>query len=325
MLRAALLGCGWIGSELRSEALGIATHAAAYSTCPDTELVAVADLDEAKANQSGERWDVAARYIDTQRLFAEAGPEIVSICTPDATHYDFIKQAIAAPSVRAILAEKPLAANSVQARELAELARDRGVLLAVNYSRRHSPTHREVRERLLRGELGRIVTVGGIYSKGVRHNGTHWFDLARWFFGEVAGVSGFDFLGETGGDPTLDAVIRFASGTSTQLRAFDAAAGAVFEMDIAGTAGRVRITDGGATIESSRMKESPTFPGFRVYERDSSSTAPDRDLLLHAVQDLVTCLTQGGQPRCAAEDGIAALEIAEAVLSSARSGQSVSL
>lgn len=325
MLRAALLGCGWIGSELRSEALGIATHAGAYVACEDTELVAVADRDESKARQAGERWGVAARFTDPARLLAEARPEIVSVCTPDATHHELIQKAIAAPSVRAVLAEKPLAATAAQARELAALARDRGVLLAVNHSRRYAPSHREVRERLQRGDLGRIVTIGGIYSKGVRHNGTHWFDLARWFFGEVVSVAGFDFLGETGDDPTLDTVIRFASGTSAQLRAFDATAGAVFEMDIAGTLGRVRITDGGASIETSRMQESATYPGFRVYQSQSSTSTPNRDLLAHAVQDLVSCLRHGGQPRCGADDGLAALEIAEAVLASARTGERVIL
>ena len=41
-LRTALLGCGWIGSEFRTDTpVGIYNHAAAYQACPDTELVAI--------------------------------------------------------------------------------------------------------------------------------------------------------------------------------------------------------------------------------------------------------------------------------------------
>ena len=52
----------------------------------------------------------------------------------DAVHFEGVKAALSSPAVRGILAEKPLALEIAEAEELAEMARSRGVALAVNYS-----------------------------------------------------------------------------------------------------------------------------------------------------------------------------------------------
>ena len=95
--RAALIGCGKIASEFADDpglaSAGICTHAQAYAATPEIQLVAVCDSDPAKLQRCGERWKVAARYRDAGRLLAEVRPDIVSVCTPDATHYRVVQAA----------------------------------------------------------------------------------------------------------------------------------------------------------------------------------------------------------------------------------------
>src|SRR5205823_374868 len=67
---------------------GVCTHAQAYAQCEATQLVAICDKDAAKLERCGQRWHVAARYRDAGRLLAEEQPQIVSVCTPDHTHYE---------------------------------------------------------------------------------------------------------------------------------------------------------------------------------------------------------------------------------------------
>lgn len=326
ILRAALLGCGWIGSEFRTDsAAGIYNHAAAYHACPETQLVAICDRDSVKLLQAGERWQVDARFADAAELLAKAQPEIVSICTPDATHHALIKAALETASVRAILAEKPLALELAEAQELVALAKRRGIALAVNYSRRYSEGHAALRDRLRGGEFGRIVTVGGFYTKGTLHNGTHWFDLARLLVDEIAEVTGFDFLHEDSADPTFDAVLRFAGGATGHLQAFDAKAGTLFEMDIVGTQGRVRVVEPAGRFVTSRIVESETFPGYRVFGAEEILPARNSDTVLHAVEDLVRCVKEGGTPRCSGEDGVATVRIAHAIRESVKTGKSILL
>ena len=323
-LRAALLGCGWIGSEFRTDTpAGIYNHAAAYRACPDTELVAICDSDPAKLNRAGEQWEVAGRYADARELFAQAKPEIVSVCTPDATHFEYLKAALAAPSVRAILAEKPLALEINEAEEIVKESEARGVTLAVNYSRRYSDGHADLRAWIRDGGLGTIVAVGGFYTKGAFHNGTHWFDLARWLVGEIAEVTGFDLLGEKNADPTLDVVLRFENGASGHLQAFDAAAGTLFEMDILGTKGRVRIVEPEGKMTTFDLHESRIYSGYRVFEEGEVRPTRNQDTVLHAVEDLVSCVETGRLPRCSAADGLAAVRVAAAVRDSVRLGRAV--
>lgn len=321
-LRTAIIGCGKIGSEFvdGAGAAGIYSHAGAYAACPTTSLVAVCDTDPATMRRCADRWGVTAGYTDARRLLAEQQPDIVSVCTPDQTHFELIRLAIESPGVRGVLAEKPLALECDQGVELVRIARDRRVILAVNYSRRYAANHVELRERIRSGKFGDIQSVGGFYTKGTLHNGTHWFDLARFLVGEVIEAWGLDMRGEGGADPTLDAVLRFESGASAHLQACDARAFSVFEMDLVGTRGRARILDSGHRVDIQRVVESHHYPGYQTLADDAQMQSGMRDVLLHAVEDLVRCLKEGGQPRCSGEDGLAALRIALAVRESARTG-----
>jgi predicted dehydrogenase len=325
--RAAVIGCGKIGSEFADDprASGVYSHAGAYVSCRATDLVAVCDADAGKLQACVARWGVAAGYRDARMLLSEQRPDIVSVCTPDHTHFDLISAAIDTPGVRAVLAEKPLALERAQAETLVKRARERGVVLAVNYSRRYDAAHVMLKEWLESGGIGDMQRVGGVYTKGTRHNGTHWFDLARWYAGECVRAWGFDLRGENGPDPTLDAVLQFESGAAGHLQACDAAAFSVFEMDLIGTRGRVRILDSGYRLEVQNVVDSPRYTGYRTLVVDKQTESPMSDLVLHAVDDLARCLNEGGRPRCSGEDGVAALAIALAVSESARTGHPVAV
>ncbi len=326
--RAAVLGCGRIGSLVAADraALGIYSHTEAYAACPGTELVAVGDSDAGRLAACAEQWGVPARYRSAEALLAEAAVEIVSICTPDATHFALASAALDAPATRAILLEKPLALALEDARTLVARARERGVVLAVNYSRRYAASHAALRDALVTGALGRVQTVAGFYTKGVIHNGTHWFDLARFLVGEVTRVSAFGGPADAVSDPTLDVRLEFASGATAWLQGCDAGAFAIFEMDVVGTAGRVRLVDSGHAFESFRVADSPHYAGYRALARSPGITGGLRDVALHAVEDIVACLDQPGRvPRCSGDDALAALRIALAACESAESGAPVDL
>lgn len=322
--RAAVIGCGRIGSLVADsrEALGVYSHAEAYAVCPSTELVAVGDRDLEKAKQCAQRWHVPQSFDSAGELFDVVAPEIVSICTPNETHFDIGMAALGIPGIKALLMEKPLALEPEQAVALALRAEERGVLLAVNYSRRYSAGFGTLRDRIRAGFLGRIQTVNGFYTKGVIHNGTHWFDLARFLLGEVKRVWGFGQCVES--DSELHARLEFASGAAGYLHSCDGEAYAIFEMDIVGTHGRVRIVDLGHEMEVFTARESVRHSGYRELTRVGEPHPSLRDLTLHAVEDLAGCLDEPGRlPLCSASDALQALEIALAVNRSVQSGNPV--
>ena len=68
--RAAVIGCGKIGSEYADDPRirDIYTHAGAYTACPDTELVAVCDIDPARAKRCADRWGVRSSFVDFRAM-----------------------------------------------------------------------------------------------------------------------------------------------------------------------------------------------------------------------------------------------------------------
>jgi len=325
--RAAVIGCGRIGSEFADDprVRGVYTHAGAYGTCPDTELVALCDSDPEKLAKCGRRWGVGDLYTDYHELFRDQAPDIVSICTPDSTHEAIIRSALQAKGVAAILAEKPVTTDVKSAAGLLRLAREKGIVLEVNYSRRFDSCHRRVKECIARGSLGAIQAVSGYYTKGTIHNGTHLFDLLRYLIGEVARVRGTDSLHEPGEDPTLDAYVEFGDGVTGFFHGCDARAFSIFELDIVGKKGRIRIAESGHRIEFYTIGESPYYSGYLTPVFHGRYRNCMQDLLLHAVVDVVQCLRTGKEPLCSGEDGVRALQIADSLRESARGDRMVSM
>ena len=96
--------------------------------------------------------------------------------------------ALEAPSVRAILCEKPLATDAQEGGELVRRANGTGTIVAVAYVRRYAGNMRNLRRRLEEGSLGPVRAVSGWYGNGLLHNGSHWLDLLRMLAGEVEWV-----------------------------------------------------------------------------------------------------------------------------------------
>lgn len=315
-MRAAVIGCGAIGAGSAEPAhpdVGVRSHAGAYAACPDTDLVAACDADRSAAAALG-----VPAYTDPERLLAETEPELVSVATPDGTHAELIDLCLRADSVRGVLAEKPLALDLDEARALVAAARERGVVLAVNYTRRFAPAFRD----LDIAALGELQHVSGAYVKGLAHNGTHWLDLLRMLAGEPVTVRGWDRLGEGGQDPTLDAELTLPGGVGARLAGLDTRRFTVFEMELTGTLGRLRIAESGHVLEHWGVGEDLRHPGYRVLRPGPRVTGALRDATLHAVRDLVRCVREGGEPACSGADGVAALALAASIsASAAREGQ----
>lgn len=325
--RAAIIGCGKIGSEFAEDPKisDLYTHAGAYAAHPRCDLVAVCDVDPARAEKCARRWGLRDSFTDPARMLAAAAPEIVSICTPDFTHAALLRIVLVTPGVRAVLAEKPLALEVGEARELVALATERKVRLAVNYSRRFAPGHQRAAELIRCGAIGAIQNLTGKYTKGIRHNGSHWFDLARWFAGDAATVQGFGATDPSATDPTLDARVVFRNGATAWLQGCEASAFTVFEMDVVGTAGRLTFTDSGHRIERFFVGDSPRYSGYRAALPAETFAGGLEHVLGGAVADLVDSLETGREPACSGHDGLAALALATAAHESALAGRPVRL
>lgn len=309
--RAAIIGCGRIGCDCGDPAIGssrLTTHAAAYQVLDRTELVALCDIDERRLLQAGQRYGITRLYRDHRALIDRERPDLVSICTPADDHAPVLRDIVEHGVVAAVLLEKPVASSLAAARELTHDVLRGRIPVAVNYTRRFVPVYRELVADVRSGRLGRMQHISGLYGKGVFNNGTHLLDLLRWMFGDPSTVTGTAVV-SGGSDPTLDLRITWDGACDAWVRGTDSEAYNVFELDLVGTAGRVRLTDIGHRLERHGV-EGTSF-GFRQLSPAAVGQRTGlQDAIPAAVANLIDCIEHGAQPACTLADGCAALALA---------------
>jgi predicted dehydrogenase len=130
ILRTAVIGAGKMGT----------IHAKVYDQLPESELVAVVDIDAARAQGLADRYHCLAS-TNCQDILDKV--DAVTIATPTVTHMKlakiFIKNKIA------VLIEKPLAANVREGRKIVALARKNGCVVAVGHSERCNPVAQAIK------------------------------------------------------------------------------------------------------------------------------------------------------------------------------------
>ena len=143
--RIAIIGCGRMGQN----------YAEAYTTYPDTEIVAIADANAERRQVLGTRFNVPALYPDVETLLANNVPDIAVVVTPTKYMKDVVL-ACAEAGVKGISTEKPIAARLKDADAMVEACNERGVVFAGGNLQRAMNEVQEAASRLHKGEFGEI-------------------------------------------------------------------------------------------------------------------------------------------------------------------------
>jgi predicted dehydrogenase len=163
----------------------------------------VAGSSPARAAEAAASLGAAHPAASVAELVASPDVDVVSVCTPNHLHLEMAELALAAG--RHVVCEKPLALGPEDAQRLADLAEAAGVVHAVPFVYRYYPTVREARERIARGDAGRLWLLHGSYlqdwlaaatdtnwrvdpsrggsSRAFADIGVHWCDLMEFVTG----------------------------------------------------------------------------------------------------------------------------------------------
>ncbi|ORM71134.1 Gfo/Idh/MocA family protein [Pantoea rwandensis] len=108
------------------------------------------------------------------------GVEVVSVATPNGTHYEITKAALTAGIH--VICEKPLFFTSAEAREIKELAEQKGLIVGVTYGFSGHPLLMQMRAMIANGELGDIRMVDMQYTHGFSANDSadKFSDAQKW-------------------------------------------------------------------------------------------------------------------------------------------------
>ena len=128
---------------------------------PEMEIGALFARKEEKRKELCEKYHIPAAYDSYEKLLADESLDVLYLPLPNSLHYSFAKQALEAG--KHVILEKPFTVTYAEAKELAELAERKGLLLFEAVTNQYNPNYEKVRE-LLPG-LGDIKIVQLNYSQ----------------------------------------------------------------------------------------------------------------------------------------------------------------
>lgn len=146
LLRAAVIGTGSMGRN----------HTRVYSEMDDVELVAIADPDAESLSRVAQRHHIRT-YRDYRAMLDREQLDLISIVVPTEHHYRVTHDVLLA-GIPALV-EKPIATTIEEGVALATLARERGVLLTVGHIERFNPAIIALKSQLEHGALGKVYQI----------------------------------------------------------------------------------------------------------------------------------------------------------------------
>jgi len=149
--------------------LAFAAHFKGYASHPQAEVVALCDLDEARASQVAGQYGIPQVYTAYEAMLAQADLDLVDITTPTFLHAAMTQQA-AQMGVH-VHCEKPFCRSIGEGLAACEAARRQGVKLMVGETYCFITAHVRARELIAAGEVGRPLQIR-------QRHGT-WLERAR--------------------------------------------------------------------------------------------------------------------------------------------------
>jgi predicted dehydrogenase len=116
------------------------------------ELVAVASRKQESADAVSAEWGAARAYGSYEAMMDDPDVDLVYIATPHPMHRD--NSVMCIERGKPVLCEKPFTVNAAQAREVVDLARERGVFVAEAIWTRYMPLSQTIRDLAHGGAIG---------------------------------------------------------------------------------------------------------------------------------------------------------------------------
>src|SRR4051812_31755330 len=183
--KCIIVGLGKIGMGYDIDvdpAKAVCSHARAFEIHPAFELLSAVDPSSTQRDIFSRHYGKPS-YPDLQSALSVDTANVVVIASPTVQHRATLAEVLSHSPPKAILCEKPLAYDLLDAREMVKACEDAGVKLFVNYMRRADPGAITVKNYIKSGKISAPLKGVVWYSKGLLNNGSHFFNLLEFWLG----------------------------------------------------------------------------------------------------------------------------------------------
>lgn len=329
-LRTAVIGVGSMGRN----------HARVYWEMAEVELAGVADANPAAADATAKRYATHA-YTDFRQMLDEEKPDAVTIATPTVYHLETALEVIGRGMH--LLVEKPIAFTVEEGQRIIQAAQQAGVKLMVGHIERFNPAVIALKAHIAKGELGRVFQVDahrqGPFPARINDVGVvidlavHDLDIMRY----VTGAEITRIYAETENrihgehEDLLSGLVRLSDGTVGTLAINWLTPTKIRELYVTGECGMYRVdyltqdlyffenaVTNGAEWESLRVLRG-------VSEGQMVRFVVAKKEPLRSEQEAFLAAVRGeAEPAVSGADGLRALELAHAVVTSGLEHRTIS-
>ncbi len=315
--RVGIVGVGAIGM----------THVRAWQA-NGIAPVAIADMNAEAARRVATEMGARA-YGDAGEMMTSGTIDIVSICTPPATHAELVEAAIAAGL--AMICEKPLANTLANAERIERRVRETGALLTVGFCHRFQPHIEVMRQMIGDGAIGTPMTFRNRFAGLKADAATTWFsnpavsggapmmdtsvhsvDLFRFLIGEPVHIAAMTSTRETELGPALATedtaamLLQTADGTIGVIESSWRTPVGEWTVTVYGT---------GGTLEMDYVENQLRF--CRAGGDWEAVAVPEGDRFEREIAHFIEVWRGEAEPRVTVEDGVAANRILDLAYRSA--------
>jgi myo-inositol 2-dehydrogenase/D-chiro-inositol 1-dehydrogenase len=318
MVNVGVIGSGGMGGR----------HIRNLAGQTPAQVVAIMDLDQARAEAVAAQTGGGKVYTETDALIADPNVEAVVIASPDPFHAQTALDCLAAG--KPVLCEKPLATNLTDAKKVldAEVASGKR-LIQLAFMREYDPAHRSVKAAAERGEIGQLLMFRGMHSGfGLDHPRTtedviinsavHDIHSARWLLNQevaevyVRRVAAVETQPET--CRLLLVQLTFKDGALGLIEVnADSGYGYQVDVELTGSAGSIRTAPASAPTVRKAGQQFQTIDEDWLVRFDAA--------YIYEVQAWVQSLIEETPTGPSTWDGYAAMIVADACIRSAKTGQ----
>jgi predicted dehydrogenase len=311
---------------------------------PRFELALVVDRDEKKAERLARPLG-AAVATDWHAVIQDPSIEVVLVLTYPDTHAEIGIAAL--EGGKDVLCEKPLTRTVDEARALIAAAKRTGRTLKCGFNHRHHPAVLEAHRRFERGLIGKPVFGRARYGIGGRpgiekewrsdpkivsggqlmEQGIHLIDLYRWFFGDVRRVTGLVSTSRWPIAPLEDngfALLETKGGAIASVHSSLTQWTNLFELEVYGEKGSLVVRGLGASYGVEELVTSLHDPSAPFSHETIEYRGGDSSWKAEW-EEFVAAMEAKREPLGNGADGLAAMEIVNAVYAASSSGQAVVL
>lgn len=324
--RAAVVGCGRMGSTIDDEHIGMAhypwpwAHAPAIIEARNVGLVAAADVDQAKLNDFQKRWGVDALYLDYHQMVAEEQPDLVAVTTGPEERCEVVI-GLAEAGVKGIFATKPMCRTLAEADAMIDACRRHNTILAMACHLNWYSWYTSARKAISDGVIGELQSMICNCSSSLSNIGSHTLALLRLFAGGPAqwvwGNMNSDAQAAGTDDLSGSGWITYETGVHTILNSRCEQRGSLqWTIEIIGSSGRILSRNAHAQFELWTVDPED---GTSVQRQFPNPWHP-RSSMVDAIEGVCLSIDAGEEQICPGEFGREALEIAIALRESHRRG-----